>query len=83
MTKVIATIGDTEAAAPVRSDCAGGRLPQPRRSRSSVRSDGFAKASSAARGAGIALSAVAGDVVQSLAAAGAGRDVAALISAAG
>lgn len=80
MTKVIAAIGDTEAAASVLTTArAVAQLFGASVEGLHVRSDGFAKASSAARDAGIPLCDVAGDVVQSLAAAGARRDVSALV----
>ncbi len=80
MTKVIAAIGDTEAAAPVLTTArAVAQLFGASVEGLHVRSNGFAKASSAAREAGIPLSVVAGDVVQSLAAAGARGDVSALV----
>jgi nucleotide-binding universal stress UspA family protein len=80
VTKVIAAIDDTEAAAPVLTTArAVAQLFGASVEGLHVRSNGFVKASSAAREAGIPLSAVAGDVVQSLAAAGSGRDVSALV----
>jgi nucleotide-binding universal stress UspA family protein len=80
VTKVIAAIDDTEAAGPVLATArAVAQLFGASVEALHVRSDGFAKASSAAREAGIPLSAVSGDVVESLAQAGASRDVEALV----
>lgn len=80
MTKVIAAIDDTPAAAPVLATArALARLFGAKVEAVHVRTDGYTTAAEAAAAAGIRLDALGGDVVESLIAIGARPDVSTLV----